>query len=475
METFFNPQSVAVVGASNTLFNLAGTICNLLKHNNYHGRVYAVNRKGESVHGCPGYTSVLDIPDTVDLAVLLLSAQHVPQIVSDCGKKGIKNIIIESAGFSEAGEEGLKLQSEMEGYLRQYGMRLLGPNCLGTLNTHNGFCCFYGFVPEKYGDGFIAPGTISYIIQSGGIGVLVLDSFHKDVCKVNKMVSIGNKSDVDEADLIDYFNRDNTEVIGMYLENVRNGSKLMEAAKKVKKPILAFKVGRTSEGSKAAMSHTAGMANNDVIFDSACRQSGIIRLKSISELHSMPKMFTTMPLLRGNRIAVITNSGAFGGIAADLLVEAGLEMAVLSDDTQARLAKTGQLFNAKNPVDLGPAMAKQMFLDIFEILLSCDEVDGLLPVPNVWQDAVLEAIIELVKMCRHYDKPAALYIPNAIEKILGIRAKYQIPVFESPEEATRALAVSHQQHNYLLKKERYAYEGNHIQSSGKETESAVGV
>jgi acetyltransferase len=474
MDSFFNPKSVVVIGASNTFFNLAATICNLLKHNQYDGKIYAVNRKGESVHGCPGYTSVLEIPDSVELAVILLSAKNVPQIIRECGEKGIKSVVIESAGFSEAGPEGERLQSEMESHLRAYGMRILGPNCLGTLNTHNRFCCFYGFVPEKYGDGFVSPGTISYIIQSGGIGVLVLDSFGKDICRVNKMVSIGNKSDIDEADIIEYFDGDNTEVIGMYLENVKNGKKLMETAMRVKKPILAFKVGRTSEGSKAAMSHTAGMANNDVIFESACRQAGIIRLKSISELHSMPKIFTSMPLLKGKRIAVITNSGAFGGIAADLLVENGLEMAELTAETRARLEKTGQLFNASNPVDLGPAMAKQMFLDIFEILLSCDEVDGLLPVPNVWQDVVIEAIIELVQMCRRYDKPAALYIPNAIEKILEIRSKYQIPVFESPEEATRALTVSHQQYEYLLKKERYNEEFI-IKGDGKEAESAVGV
>ncbi len=474
METFFNPRSVAVIGASNTFFNLAATICNLLKYNKYHGNVYAVNRKGESVHGCPGYASVLDIPDEVDLAVILISAKNVPGIVRDCGEKGIKSIVIESAGFDEAGDEGAALQEEIEQYMRRYGLRILGPNCLGTLNTHNKFCCFYGFIPEKYGDGFIAPGTISYIIQSGGIGVLVLDSFNKDLCRVNKMVSIGNKSDIDEADLIDYFNGDNTEVIGMYLENVQNGSKLMKTAMRVKKPILAFKVGRTAEGSRAAMSHTAGMANNDVIFDSACRQAGIIRLKSISELHSMPKMFTTMPLLRGKRVAVITNSGAFGGIAADLLVENGLEMAALAPDTIERLAKTGQLFNAKNPVDLGPAMSKQMFIDIFDILLSADEVDGLLPVPNVWQDIVVEAILELIKMCHHYGKPAALYIPNAIERILEIRSMYRIPVFESPEEATRALVVSHQQYTYILKKEQ-THEGDAAEGAGKETESAIGV
>lgn len=474
MEKFFNPQSVAVIGASNSPFNLAGTILNLLRHNCYPGDVYAINRNGESVHGFPGYCSVLDIPGKVDLAVILLSATHVPEIVRQCGEKGIQQIIIESAGFSEVGEEGHRLQREMESYMQKYGIRVLGPNCLGTLNTQNRFCCFYGFVPEKYGDGFIAPGTISYIIQSGGIGVLILDSFSNDVCKVNKMVSIGNKSDLDEADFIDYFNQDNTEVIGLYLESVRDGKKLMKTAQRVKKPILAFKVGRTAEGLHAAMSHTAGMANNDIIFDSACKQAGIIRLKSISELHALPKIFTTMPLLRGKNIAVITNSGAFGGIAADILVEQGMKLAKLAAETQKRLAKTGQLFNAKNPIDLGPAMSKQMFIDIFDILLSSDEVDGLLPIPNVWQDVVIEAILELIKICKHYQKPAALYIPNSIVKILEIRTKYQIPVFESPEEAVRALIVSNQQYHYLLKKERY-HERNSYECDEAKFEHALGV
>ncbi len=150
-------------------------------------------------------------------------------------------------------------------------------------------------------------------------------------------------------------------------------------------------------------------------------------------------------------------------------------MVQLSEATRDKLSRAGELFNVNNPVDLGPAMAKQLFLDIFDILLSADEVDGLLPVPNVWQDVIVEAIQELIQMCRHYKKPAALYIPNAIEKILDIRTTYQIPVFESLEEATRALVVSHQQYNYLLKKERASHDGNTDQGEGKETESAVGV
>lgn len=473
LDCFFDPKSLAVIGASNTPFNLAATICNILTYKNYHGKVYAVNRKGEDVHGCPGFPSVSAIPGDVELAVILVSAKQVPGIVRECGEKGVRGVIIESAGFSEAGAEGQAMQDEINGYLAKYNMRMMGPNCLGVLNANNSFCCFYGIIPGRYGDGFSTPGTISYIIQSGGIGALVLDSFNKDVCRVNKAVSIGNMADIDESDLIEYFNGDSTEVIGMYLENVHDGRKLMETAKRVTKPILAFKVGRTSEGSAAAASHTAGMANNDVVFDNACRQAGIIRLKAISELHAMPKMFTTMPLLRGKRIAVMTNSGAFGGIAADLLVEAGFSMAKLTPATQERLAKTGQLFNVKNPVDLGPTLSKQTFIDIFDILLSADEVDGLLPVPNVWLDVVIEAIIELIAMCKHYDKPAAIYIPNAIDRILTIREKHGIPTFESPEEATRALVISHQQYKYRLKKEKGIDENDHNERTQPEAACAV--
>ncbi|MBN1534211.1 MAG: CoA-binding protein [Spirochaetes bacterium] len=475
MDKFFNPESIAVVGASNTPFNLAATICGITTYMKYSGNVYAVNRKGEAVHGCPGYTTVMDIPGNVDLAVILISAKQVPTVVRQCGEKGIKHLIIESAGFSEGGPDGQSMQEEINGYISRYGMRLMGPNCLGILNTHNRFCCFYGIIPGKYDTGFATTGSISYIIQSGGIGALILDSFQKDMVTVSKMASIGNKSDIDESDIIDYYNGDaSTEVIGMYLENVQNGRKLMNTAMKVKKPLLAFKVGRTSEGSQAAASHTAGMANNDAVFECACRQSGIIRLKSISELHSLPKIFASMPLLRGRRIAVMTNSGAFGGIAADLIVESGMEMTRLSPETQAKLDKTGQLFNVKNPVDLGPAMAKQTFLDIFDILLSAEEVDGLLPVPNVWQDVVIEAILDLVEMCRKYGKPAAIYVPNAIDRILQIREKYRIPLFESLEEATRALAVSYQQFRFLKKKERF-HERNIRKGDFEKTESPVGV
>lgn len=454
IEKFFNPSSVVVIGASNSPFNLGATICNMLKdYLQYRGTVYTVNSKGETVNGYPGFSSIPDLPEAPDLAIVIVSARNVPGIIRDCVKKGIKRIVIESAGFSEGGKDGAAMQREIDEIVRTSGIRIMGPNCLGTLSTRDKFCCFYGVNPSlvEMSSIFEAPGNISYVIQSGGVAVLAMESLYYDLVGINKVVSIGNKCDVDEADLIDYFQNDETEIIGMYLENVTDGRKLMDAAKKSRKPVLIYKVGRTSEGAQAAMSHTAGMANNDQIFDSACRQAGIIRLKSIDELHSLPKMFTEMPPLKGKRIAAFTNSGAFGSIAVDLLVDAGLQIVRLSEQTQERLKKAGQVFNIKNPVDIGPA-PPQTYLDIFEILLSSEEVDGLLPLLSVWQPFVIDCLVELLKICKHYEKPAAIYTPNAIAKSIAIRAKHHIPIFETTEQAVRALSVSHNYYESLIKR-----------------------
>jgi acyl-CoA synthetase (NDP forming) len=454
METFFDPKSVVVIGASNTPFNLGATICTMLKdYLRYSRAVYAVNSKGEAVNGYPGFASVLDLPEAPELAVIIVAARNVPGVVKECADKGIKRIIIESSGFSEGGEDGEAMQREINAVAKANGIRIMGPNCLGTLSTRNRFCCFYGVNPSlvEMNRIFEVPGDISYVIQSGGVAVLVMESLYYDLVGINKVVSIGNKSDLDEADFIDYFENDGTAVIGMYLENVSVGRKLMAAAQRSSKPILIYKVGRTGEGAKAAQSHTAGLANNDLVFENACRQAGIIRLKSIDELHSFPKMFTEMPLLKGKRIAVFTNSGAFGGIGADLLVEAGLDMARLTPQTQERLKKTGQVFNVKNPVDIGPA-PPQTYLDIFEILLSSPEVDGMLPILSVWQTFVIDTLLELLKMCKHYGKPVAVYTPNAVAKITAIRTKHRIPMFDTAEQAVRALSVSNRYYESLARR-----------------------
>ncbi len=454
MDRFFDPESVVVVGASNARFNLGATICELLKsYIDYPGNVYAVNSKGESVHGFPGFTTVLDLPQIPDLAVIIVPAAAVIGVIRDCATKGIKRAVIESSGFSEEGEAGAVLQCEIDAVAKANGIRIVGPNCLGIVSTHSQFCCFYGFDPSLLEMRQVVkqPGTVSYLIQSGGIGVVVLESIFYDLIGVNKIASIGNKCDVDEADMIEYFQGDQTQVICIYLENITNGRRFMEAARKSRKPVLVYKVGTTEEGARAAASHTSGMANNDRIFDAACRQAGILRLKSIDELHSLPKIFTEMPPLTGKRIAAFTNSGAFGSIGSDLLIEAGLSMAQLSPQTQEKLKKTGQIFNVKNPVDLGPALP-QTYLDIFDILLSADEVDGLLTMLSVWRPFVIDCLHELVKMCRHYNKPAGIYTPNAVARTISIRNEHKLPIFESVEQAVRALSVSHSYQESLLKR-----------------------
>jgi acetyltransferase len=445
---------VAIIGASNSPFNLGRSICDALVASDYSGAVYAVNRKAEPVGKAAGFVTVSDIPAEIDLAVIIVPALHVGKAVRQCGEKGIKNLIIESAGFSEAGDEGRGLQNELSKTAKQYGIRYIGPNCLGVMNAHHRFCCFYGGAPGAFDWVYAKPGTVSYIIQSGGVSSLIVDSFKHDVANINKIISIGNKADLDESDVLDYLAHDNTEVIGIYLENVSRGRKLIESAKRSPKPILVYKVGKTPEGAQAALSHTSGMANNDVIFDAACKQAGIVRLASIGQLHSLPKIFTHMPLLKGRRIAVFSNSGAFGGISADLLLTSGLGLAKLSSSTQEKLRGAGKLYNAVNPVDLGPSVSLKTFLDIYDILLSSDDVDGLLAIPSVWKQVVIDSIIELVKLCKHYDKPAAIYIPNAVSRILEIRTTHSLPVFESIEDAVRALVVSHQYYAYTLKKDK---------------------
>ncbi len=443
MEKFFRPESIAVIGASNSLFNLGATILKGLRRLDYKADTYAVNRKGEDVCGYKGVKSVTDISGPVDLAIIIIQAAHVPAVMQECGEKGIKHVIIESAGFSEEGDAGQAIQARVSAIAAQYGIRYMGPNCLGVLDAHAAFCCFFGSGEGTYADIFLNPGSVTYIVQSGGVGVLMMDSLMEDIAGINKVISIGNKADIDEADLLEFLEADpQTEVICMYLENVQQGRRLLEAAARVTKPVLVYKVGRTAEGARAAMSHTAGMANDDLIFERAMQQAGIIRAGRIGELHALPKVFTSMPLMKGRRVAVFTNSGAFGGIATDIVVEAGFEMARFPEDVQLAIRNSGQVYNSANPIDLGPELSAEAYIRIFDIMLGCDAVDGLVALPSVWQDFVIDALDELVNLCRRHDKPAVIYVPNGINRIIAIRKQRGLPLYESPEEAVRALQVS---------------------------------
>lgn len=453
MDKFFNPASVAVIGASNVAFNLGATICKILSDEavGYRGRLYAVNRAGADVFGAKGCRSLDEISDPIDLVVIITPAFIVPELIRKCGEKGIQNIVIESSGFSEAGPEGKRLQSEVDEAARPYSMRIIGPNCLGILDNHSRFCCMFG-ANELAPKAVQHQGLVSYIVQSGGIGGLIVERLLDDVSGINKMVSLGNKSDLDEAEFIDYFDGDKTRVIALYLESVKDGRKLMQAARRTKKPVLVYKTGKSEAGSAAVLSHTAGMAQNDPVFDGACRQAGMIRLRTPEELYTLPKMLTEMPLLPGKRIAVFTNSGAFGTIGADMLSETDLVMAPFSEETKARLKKLPGVFNASNPVDIGPA-PPDVYLEIYRILLSAGEVDGILHMVSMWRDYVTDVMEALIRLCRQYQKPAAMYAFSALDRLRAAQLEKGLPLFGEVEDAVRALVVSYHQYSYLQKKE----------------------
>jgi acetyltransferase len=453
LDIFFNPSSVVVIGASNAASNLGSTICKVLGVDiGYPGRVYAVNRAGEDVYGAKGFQSLDDISEPIDLAVIITPAFVVPGFVRKCGEKGIQNIVIESAGFSEAGEEGKRLQREIDEAARLYSIRIIGPNCLGILDNHSRFCCLYGsnhLAPQSVKH----PGSVSYVVQSGGMAALLAGRLVEDVSGINKMVSLGNKSDLDEADFIDYFDTDNTEVIGLYLESIGDGRKLMKSVRQTRKPVLVYKTGKSEAGSAAVLSHTAGMAQNDAVFDGACRQAGMIRLTAPEELYTLPKMLTEMPLLTGKRIAVFTNSGAFGTIGADLLADTDLVMAPFSAETKAKLEKLPGVFNAGNPVDIGPA-PPEVYLEIYSILLNAGEVDGILHMVSMWRDFVSDVMETLVGLCRTHQKPAALYAFSEMEILRKAQLEKRLPLFSAAQEAVRALTISYQQHQSMQKKEK---------------------
>ncbi len=453
MEKFFNPSAVVVIGASNAGFNLGATICKVLTEDiGYPGRVYAVNRAGENVFGAKGFRSLNDIGEPVDLAVIITPAFVVPEFVRKCGEKGIRNIVIESSGFSEQGEEGRRLQGEINEAARIYGIHVIGPNCLGVVDNYSRFCSMYGsshLAPLAVRH----PGFVSYVVQSGGIAGLIVERLMEDVSGINKLVSLGNKSDLDEADFIDYFDRDRTRVIALYMESVEDGRKLMQAVRRTKKPVLVYKSGKSEAGSAAIVSHTAGMAQNDTVFDGACRQAGMIRLKTPEELCVLPKIFTEMPLLAGNRIAVFTNSGGVGTIGADMLSETNLVMAPFSTETKAKLKKLPGVFNTENPVDIGPA-PPEIYLEIYKILLEADEVDGILNMVNIWRDYVIDVMETLVHLCRKHQKPASLYAFSALERLRVAQLEKGLPLFGTAEDAVRALVVSYQQFCNLGKKEK---------------------
>ncbi|OFZ87775.1 MAG: hypothetical protein A2V78_09200 [Betaproteobacteria bacterium RBG_16_64_18] len=355
MELFFKPGSVAVIGASKDPRKDGNVIVNNIINSEFRGAIYPVNPTADEVLGRKAYASLKDIPGEVDLAVIIIPAKFCVQAMEDCASKGVKAVIIESMGFTEIGAPGKKIQDRIEAIANKAGIRVMGPNCTGVVSRDISTT----FFPIKD----VPRGNVVMIGQSGLLAAgMASDIVVNQSLNINKICSIGNKCDVNENDLLEYFGNDEqTEVISLYLESIADGRNFVKIARKVtaKKPVILLNGGRSEAGAKAAMSHTGSIASNARIVDAAIRQTGCIRADDFTELRDFAKVFSTQPLPKGNGVAVVTAAGSVGVVVSDLCEEHGLKLPRFGGQTVEALKDLfPEFMPPSNPVDLWFAIEK---------------------------------------------------------------------------------------------------------------------
>ncbi len=439
IDFFFNPSSIAVIGASDKVGSVGYEIMkNLIE--DFPGDVYPVNIKQKSIFGKSSYKSILDVPDNIELAVIAIGASFVNDVLEECGKKGVKGAIIVSGGFSEIGE--MDREHKLLEISKKYGIRLIGPNCIGIYDNFSGVNTIF---LSKDKVTYPQKGKISFLSQSGAFAGLILDWTSKEKIGMSKVVSYGNKVDVNEADLINYLYQDeNTKVICLYIEGIRRGKKFMESAKKVsdKVPILALKSGKTKSGAKAASSHTGSLAGEDIIYDSAFKQSHIIRANNFEDLFDMAKALEKQIFPQSDGVAIVTNAGGLGVMAADALELNGLRLANLDKNTINKLKdRFPERVVISNPMDLVGDADKERYEVGLKALLEDKDVGLvivilLLQVPTLSLDSV-DSILKIQKIS---DKPIIVLGAGGeiISPYLKKLEESGLVVYTSPERAARA-------------------------------------
>ena len=441
LESFFQPQSVAIIGASRDPEKLGYAVVYNLKNGGFPGALYPVNPKADRILGLQAYPSILDIPDPVDLAVIVIPYSYVPAVLEQCGQKGVSSVVVISAGFREAGREGLDRERELIEISQRYGLRLIGPNCLGVIDTDTP-------LNASFAAGMPPSGPIAFMSQSGALGTAVLDIAMAGSIGFSKFVSLGNKADVSEIDLLEAWEDDPaSRVILIYVEGVPDGQKFIQVARRVtrKKPVVAIKSGVTAAGSRAVSSHTGSLAGSEAAYKAAFRQAGIIRATSMESLFDYARAFAYQPLLAGDRIGIVTNAGGPGILATDALEHAGLRIPRLTPETTRALTDyLPGAASAANPVDvLGDAMADR-YEQAIELVLQDPNVDGLIVILTPQAMTEIEATAHAVgRMAQKSTKPVlgCFMGEERIRVGIDILRQYEVPNYPFPERAAQALAA----------------------------------
>ncbi len=435
LDSIFKPKVIACIGASDRQESVGYAVMHNLLQGGFEGKIYPVNPKHKTVQGVTAYKSVKKLPKKPDLAVIVTPAHTVPGIVEECGEAGVGGVLIISAGFKEAGEAGQQMLEQIAETSRRYGMRIIGPNCLGFINPVMG-------INASFATKMAQKGNIAFISQSGALCTSILDWSLDQSVGFSHFVSIGSMMDVGFAELIDYFGMDNaTSSILIYMETLKDARKFMSAARAFarSKPIIILKAGKSAEGGKATLSHTGSVAGNDAVFDAAFQRAGIIRVETIAELFNAAQALAMQPRPQGNRLAIVTNAGGPGVLATDYLTTRGGKLALLSERTMKQLNEfLPESWSHNNPVDvLGDASA-ETYRKALEICLADENVDGVLAIFTTQAvTSPTEAAAEVVKAAQSAHKPVlAVWMGETdVAKGREILEQGRIPNYRYPESA----------------------------------------
>jgi acetyltransferase len=442
LDAIFRPRSVAVVGASSRKLTIGREILHNMIDFEFTGPVYPINPKSSVVHSMRAYKTLKDVPDDIDLVVVSVPRERVMQVIEECGRKGVKGLVMITAGFKEVGEEGAALEKKLAVKLDRYGMRMVGPNCMGVINTEPSVrlnATFASSLPER--------GKVGFISHSGALGEAILADAARTGIGVSMFVSLGNRTDISGNDLLEYWeHNDEVQTILMYLESFGKPRRFTELARRVtrKKPIITVKAGRTAAGARAASSHTGSIVGLDIAVESLFEQTGVLRVGSLEEMFVQASAFVKQPLPRGDRIAIVTNAGGPGILCTDACIGRGLKMAELRPATLKALAKVLPPEAAiSNPVDMIASAEGEQYKKVLDLVKKDPNVDGIVAifVSPVMIDAL--KVAHAIADSADGKKPVMSVFMGKQRWDEGMEYlnQHKVPVYRFPEEAASAMSA----------------------------------
>ncbi len=453
LDKIMKPKAIAVIGASTKPKTIGSEIMQRLRDYKFNGKIYPVNPKGGIIEGFQAYTSIKEVPGEVDLAVIVVNAKFVLDTIDQCHEKGIKGICIITAGFKETGKEGAELEKQLLNKVKEYGMRCVGPNCLGVLNTNPDV-----MMDATFAESLPVRGDIGFVSQSGALGGGILNILKDLNIGFAQFVSIGNQADINAETMLEYWeNDDDIKQILLYMESIQNPQNFRKLASRItkKKPILALKSGRSAAGASAASSHTGSLAGADKAAAALLKQSGVIREFSLKNLFANAKAFSNCPIPKGNRVAIITNSGGPGIMATDAICESGMQMAKITDETKEKLRSfLPSAASVKNPIDMIASAPIEHYIQTLETVIADENVDMImviyLPFLGLKDIDVAHALIDI--KAKNPQKPIVgvfMTTNDFFGKIANMDVN--MPFYMYAEEAAEALLRLDEQRQWMNK------------------------